>query len=543
MNKTKNKFLLYLLALFLGIFIIKVIVSFMMYGTFVYVDEFCVLQKAYYFIHNFELRSCTDIIGRITSNQSPLYSILISPIYLFFSGFDAYYAILILNSLLVSSLVFPIYKILKQFLKKEWLIYIFITITLFSASIFTLEKTVMTDTLFLVIGVWFLYFYFYSFIKNKKRNKIISIILAILAVLTRPYGFILPLALLINEFVLTKNKKNILLLSTFFFVIALTFIIVYKDIFFLFYIYTKISSLLTFDGLYLFIISLKNQLNSIILPLFFLIPIIFVYFNFNKDLEKYNKIKFFILSFIILNFLIGLQHIFGYYLGVATDNNPTSLNFLTRYLNLSITYILLFSFIFLYNYKKIEINNSRFVIISTALFIPILFVQYINIKYSQSFDIEFYNYFASALGTIALFIFLFTILIINNKHLTSIIIAILLIFNSFFSFQRLYLASNNSNKMIIFDYFFENSNFNILVENQFYINKTLPDLTYPSIFWSLKLLSDHNVDMVYDLDKVQNIENYDYIIVPNDDSQNTALYQSHNHLFYTNFENVFEKID
>jgi len=535
-NKKNSRYLLGLLILFLSIFSIKLVLSFLMNGTFIYIDEFCILQKGKYFIETFRLISCTDIIGTSASNPFPLYPILISPIYLFFNGFNAYYAILILNSLIIASLVFPLYKIIKHFINKDWLIYIFISIILFSASIFTLEKTVMTGTIFLVVGIWFIYFYLLSFIENKKRNKIISIILSILAIFTRPYGFIIPLSLIINELVLAKKKKRlILILSTLLFLSGIGFF-VFSYIYFPEHdLSLKISNLMSPEGIKLFILAVKNQLINFILPLFFVVPIIFISFNFKKNLNDYKYIKYFLISFIILNFLISAQHMFGYYVGAA-GSSPSPLNFLTRYINLSLTYILLFSFIFIYKFGKFKLN-SRNIIISTILLIPLLTLQFTSMKYALSLDIEIYKFLSTNIKTIILFLFLFSILLLNKKHLISLLIAILILINSLLSFQRVYLTSNGNTKDF-FTYFFERSNQNILFENQFFINEENPELKYHTLYWSLKLFSQNNIDMVNDINEVEDIEKYDYIIDP----QGTSFELPYKLILTTEYERVFQKI-
>ena len=71
-----------LVLIFLGVFAIKILFSFLMSGIFIYTDEFCVIQKAMYFIENFEIKHCIDVTGVNAANPFPLYSILISPIYL-----------------------------------------------------------------------------------------------------------------------------------------------------------------------------------------------------------------------------------------------------------------------------------------------------------------------------------------------------------------------------------------------------------------------------------------------------------------------------
>jgi len=188
----------YLILLFLIIFLIKSIISLYYQGIYFFSDEGCISKIGIHLANNFELKTCKEITNAPVGEPLPIYSILLSTVYLFFRGIKSYHAILILNSFIIASLTFPLFSIIKKFIKNNKINFLIIFTTLFLPQIIIYEKTYMTETLFVVINIWFLYFYIKSFEKNKLRNKIFSLLLALLGTFTRPFGFIMILAMTTN---------------------------------------------------------------------------------------------------------------------------------------------------------------------------------------------------------------------------------------------------------------------------------------------------------------------------------------------------------
>jgi len=371
---------IYLIIIFLSVFIVKSLISLYLKTPFIFSDETCVIQKAIYFASNFEIKSCHEILKVSAGDPRPLYSILISPIYLFISGTKAYHAVLIFNSLIISSIVFPLYSIFKKFIQNKALIYLSIIAILFLPQIIIFEKTLMTETLFTTICIWFLYFYLKSFNKKSAHNKIIAIILSILAAFTRPFGFILPIALTINEIIRCKNKKLIALVY-----IPIAFILSFGTIKFFIpnlaqELNQKLYALEDPTIIYTIIIAIKNQLNSFNVTTFFT-PIIavIVLFTQNKKSEIQN-IKYFIISFLVLNFIISAQH---------TELYLENLSIITRYINFSIILIFIFAFIFLGQKEKTKINLIG-KISTIILYISLIFISYKSVKLSLNLDIAYY---------------------------------------------------------------------------------------------------------------------------------------------------------
>lgn len=429
--------------MFLASFVIKSAVSFLMHGPFLFSDEACVILKASYLAEHLKLMPCNLISDAGAGDPFPLYSILISPIYYFLGkGFPAYYAVLILNSFLISSLVFPLYSIYEKFLNnwKYSISYSFLTIFLSEIVIF--EKMLMTECLFIIINIWFLHFYINSFSTGKIKNKLISIFFAILGTMTRPFGFILILSLAVNEFIISKKKKKIILL------IGLSILITLASLYALDpgiggFIYNRLVSTLNWRNVSLLSESFISQLNSFTLASLTTPLLIFIMHIYEKDFVLLNRIRYFLLSFIALSFAISMQHLYGYLL----DGIP--LDLMTRYINVALIYIFIFFLIFTKRYKKIKIGYQNAIIIA-AVILPLLFIKLTHIKFSQNLDLYAFLGLSNSVGdytqsavsssfsglnfflimTILVIVVNFLLLFLNKRKLILIIFSIFVFLNS-----------------------------------------------------------------------------------------------------------------
>jgi len=500
----KNKSL-YLFLLFLFILIIKIILTIPFEGIFLYPDEFCVIQKAKYFIENFSIKPCYEIIGyHKIYDVSILYSLLISPFYYFFNGVEAYHGILILNSFLVSTLVFPIFLIIKRFQISNWINYILTSFLLFLPQIVSFEKTIMTETLYIVICIWLLHFYIKSFEKNKIQNKLISFFLAFLAIFTRPFGFIIPISILINELIQIKKHKKII---SFGILLTFTFLLIFfinSSIFYEALVLEKIKSFFDLSNLPTLLLAFKNQINSFIVPTFFLPTLIFIlYFN-KKNLKKLNKIKYFVITLLILNFFISAQHIYGYMMDITNEGQPDFLSFLTRYIHLPIFIIILFSSIFLIKNKKFECTQKKLIILILFI-IPIFFLDYSRIKYALNLDLDIFINYLFNYSIIALFFVLLVLFIFNKKKTLIFILGSLLIFNSIICYLHIEKQAKRPKNNIVLEYFQDTiSNILIMNNNNNELSFYRPIATYTS----------NKITKYNSLSEIKKINNYNYIITP-----------------------------
>jgi hypothetical protein len=255
---------------------------------------------------------------------------------------------MVFQSVISASLIFPLFNILKKFFKKNYTAIFLSSVLLFVPQVFVYEKTMMSETLFMFLGVWFLNLYIHSFEKKFLKNKILAYFFAILCALTRPFGFILPMAVLINELIVYKKKKIILILIfTIFASLGLLYVFTGEG---LLSVGDKFISLMSISNYLKIIVSIVNQINSFVIVTALLPVYVFYLFMKKKDIKIWNNIKWFFVIFIFLNFLMSAQHIYGYYL------KGHELNLLSRYVVLSSFFMIFASLIYLTKYKKTKIE-------------------------------------------------------------------------------------------------------------------------------------------------------------------------------------------
>lgn len=515
-----------LLLVFLLIFGIKSLISLYYNGTYFYSDEACVIAKAKYFAKFFEIVTCQTAIHAPAGDPLPLYSIVLSPIYLFTKGMTAYTASLIFNSFLISSLVYPLYAIISNFLKKEKFKILIIIAILFLPQIAVYEKTLLTETLFVATNIWMLHFYMKFLSKRKKKlNFFLTILFGLFATLTRPFGFITILALITNEFAIAKNKKKILLiLIPILVLIVLTVAIIFPLTFS--NLYEKIINITHPEYFLKGLKALKDQFNSLIIATY-LVPVI-VFFNCfsEKKPKAFNQIKYYIITFIVLNVLISANHMFDYLLG----NSPNDL--ITRYINMSIVYVYLFTFIHLFRIKKLYISKLGIFSILISI-ISLAFISYTNIKHSLNLDLSLFydtahfnkNNITPSNFFVAYYFFpvclvLLSLLLFNKRKLIITILIFIALAQSagLYNWQKNFIDTRQ--KLDTVYNYFKKTDYNLLFL-QNYQNKFMS-----FSFWNILSLTKNDIHPLYvhlnkttlkepDLytDKAKEILNkYDYII-------------------------------
>ena len=513
-----------LLKLFLFVAFIKILISFYMKGPFIFSDEPCVTQIAMHFAKTFKLESCAQITGMLDAGTTtaPLYSVIISPIYWLFSGMKAYYAILILNSILFSSLVFPLHSIFKTFLKKNQVIFLNILVILFMTSVLIYEKILMTEGLFIVINIWLLQFYIKALKEGKFKYKAVAILFALLATISRPFGFIVPLAMALNEFMISKNKKraSLLILP----VVIISYMALQRfvpDLSTM--LMHKMQSFKDPNNLLLIFKALKNQLNSFTISTLFIGTVMFMQFL-KQDEPLIKKMKYFFITLISINFIISAHHIYGYYLA------NEELHLLTRYINISTIFIYIFALIFLSNNKKIQLR--LFDKVFSAILIISFFLIDKNGKFPQNLDllplykiidIDTATFFYQVnLILIPLFILFLLMAMRNRKILIKQFLIVILLVQTIFSIYCL----QNIQKMeyTISSFFLDKSNEKItyIITPQY---KELPQ------FWKIAALTSNKLSYTMFNEKPENGNtniDADYIITTFD--LNLPLVHSHDNI-------------
>ncbi|MBD3360308.1 hypothetical protein GF366_00735 [Candidatus Peregrinibacteria bacterium] len=480
---------LYFFLLFLGILTVKILITLLFHGPTIIPDEGCIVQISRYFAENFKLVNCEELRSIPGGNPPALIPIIFSLFYALFKPVIAYKAILVFHSILVSSLIFPLYKIFKRFIKKDVTIFIISGLLLFIPQFLTYEKSVMSETLFAVTNVWLLYFYIESFDKNKIRNKTIAIILGILSIFLRPFGFITPFAIIINEFILSKNKKRtILIFIPALILAAIPTCILYSDV--INKIPSIFSTLLNLNNIVALGESILNQFNSLNMAVLS-IPLILLVIFFNKEKShEFKKIRFFILSFIILNLALGIYHLYGYFMKYGEQPD-----ILTRYINVSIIFTLIFGLIFVIKNKEFKLSRKN-LIISGIIILPLLFMEtekykgqlmheFIHITFNEKL-INGFNIFITVI-VIALFI-----LLINNKKkllITGIFLTLLLHSTSSMLIQGTFSKLVHKQNEIYLELKDE--------KNKILYLKKWDGENSPSTYWTLKNMTENEIETAF----------------------------------------------
>lgn len=437
-----------LVVLFEIIFLIKLLISLTKSAPDIIPDEPCVILRAIHFIRTFKLEDCGYIAQIPTgANPHPLYSIIISPIYLFTYGTKAFHAALGLNVFLTASLVFPLYSIFSKFIKNTKTILVGIGIILFLPQIIYFENTMMTESIFTIINIWFLYFYIKSFDENKWPNKIAAALLAIFASFSRPFGFIVLISMVVNEIFLPrmKGKKIFLTITAILTAITIWFTLRYINPDMINLIKLEFTDLNKLESWQNILRATVRQINSFSITTY-LIPLVlfFHYIISEKNDGILRHIKKFLLVFIFLNFAISAHHIYGY---LRVGDDP---GLITRYVNVSIIYIYIFAFIFFSKSKKMMLNKYTFTI-SILLIFSLLCIPDTGFKNSLNPDLGIYHVGnASLYGkdirlTNALlkyyfspFVFLLLILLVlGTKKIISILLISVLTINALFLIQSI----------------------------------------------------------------------------------------------------------
>ena len=383
-----------ILAVF-SVFLVKSAISFFMQGPFIFSDEPCVVQKGIYLIEHMQLETCQNILQVDAGDPHPLYAMLVGLVYFFVKGAYGYHIVLLVNALLVATLVFPLFGIFRRFIGREGLSVLFAVVTVFLPQITAFDATLMTETLFIVINVWFTYAYLRSLdsdvpVKKRGKFKVLAIIFALLAALVRPFGFILFIALTINEFFTSDDRRSIAIVY-----IPLSIVMVGLTMFKLLpgivpQLSAQLEGFKATPNPGLIVSVVKNQFNSFLVATCIAPILVVLMYGKKNDILLFTKMRLFFLSFIVMNFIIGVQHMLG-------GDGPTT-DLLTRYIGMSLVYIVMLTFVFLTKYQKekLDIITCGGIILAVT---SLAFASYQHIKQTLALDIAiFYDAAKSGLS-------------------------------------------------------------------------------------------------------------------------------------------------
>ncbi len=169
-----------LLALYIILAVTKIILGYFVPAPSVFSDEYYYIKMARSFFFNQEF----TVHSIVTSKFPPLYPAILSASYFFSSMTTIYFLMKIINAFLLSSIIFPVYWLSKEFLEENKALFITIIASLLAPFLLT-SNYIMSENLFYPLIVFEVYFLYRAFKENSLRFFILSGIFLGLSFLTR----------------------------------------------------------------------------------------------------------------------------------------------------------------------------------------------------------------------------------------------------------------------------------------------------------------------------------------------------------------------
>jgi len=202
MNKTIKR----LIIAFIIISLIKILLTLLVPSPSMWSDEFFYARSArgIFMDHSFSYD------GIFTNNIPPLYSILISPAYLFNDMNYVYFIIKFINAILSSLIIFPSFLLVREFFKEKESFIIAIT-TGIIPPLFSTPAIILSENLFYPLFMLTIYFLYKSYLQRSIKFDILTGISLGLLYLTRNIAIIiLPAIAFISLINIIKKKRLIL---------------------------------------------------------------------------------------------------------------------------------------------------------------------------------------------------------------------------------------------------------------------------------------------------------------------------------------------
>ncbi len=197
-----DKFLKKLIIVFIILVFLKVIISLFVSSPTIFADEYYYMKMA----RSFNYDGNFNIDGEVSDLYPPLYPIIISISYLFKNPETTYLVIKIINAILSSLIIIPIWLLGKEFLDKRKALIVSLIIGIMP-PFFALSPYILSENLFFTLFLFSIYFLYKSFTENKIKFDILAGIFIGLTYLTRVIAMILfPLVIIILIYHLIKKR-------------------------------------------------------------------------------------------------------------------------------------------------------------------------------------------------------------------------------------------------------------------------------------------------------------------------------------------------
>jgi 4-amino-4-deoxy-L-arabinose transferase-like glycosyltransferase len=189
LKKLADRKIQWLLIIYLTVALVKIILTLEIQSPFIF-DEGSYSEMAQSFI-----KSGQFLIQDAPSNQyPPFYTVVISIAYFSGDGTVAYPLVKIINSLLSSLIIFPVWLIAREFLSEKKSLIIAVMSSLMPAS-FAYTFTIVSENVFYPLFIFSLFFMMRSLAEGSRKWDVLCGVSIGLSILTKMTGMVLLVAL------------------------------------------------------------------------------------------------------------------------------------------------------------------------------------------------------------------------------------------------------------------------------------------------------------------------------------------------------------
>ncbi|HLC63416.1 MAG TPA: glycosyltransferase family 39 protein [Candidatus Nanoarchaeia archaeon] len=201
-----KKYAKILLFGFIILVLVKLLLVLAISSPSIFSDEYYYSKLARSFFFN----NAFSIHNELNTLYPPLYPIAISSAYIFTDMKDVYLLMKLINVLLITSIIFPMYFLLKEFLSRKQAVVSSLVIS-FLPVLFLMPIYIMAENLFYPLIIWAIFFLYKS---QKEKSKLYPGLTGIaigLCFLTKVLGitlFLVPISLVILNKFLKKQTLS-----------------------------------------------------------------------------------------------------------------------------------------------------------------------------------------------------------------------------------------------------------------------------------------------------------------------------------------------
>ena len=447
-----------LIFVFFVLIIVKILISSYFKSPWIFADETVYAETARNILHG-------EFYSKLQYSQTypPGYSFFLSIVYLFFDNSMANYQfMLIINSFLTSSIIFPAYFLLKKYCSEKFSLLgsIFVAIL---PSVVLYNFVVMSENLFIPLFTFSLWFLIESFETNSKKWGILAGFSIFLLFFTRSTGIAMIigffLALVYYALMQLKLKKPVTILKENSYSVIAFFI---PTILWVYYksnleittgdynieaykatISLAVSNIQSFTR---FLYLIIHEVEFLILASYFILFVLALYALFmilsglddsspDQENQKKMSIKSGIIYFLVSSIVLIIITVAHMYL-----TNDLYYSIFGRYIDPIVPIIIIFGLIGLYITLNKNSERKKIILLLIASILPLILLFTIDFpstyyKFPNMFSI-FYIQGIREMISVELFIFVLTIILlsffiisISQKKLWFLILIVLIIFS------------------------------------------------------------------------------------------------------------------